>query len=79
MRVQVTAEDIADGYRKDCKNCPVARAISRLMGCEVAVAQEEVVTPVGRYHLPPIVQARIRLFDALGTMEPFEFTLEEKK
>ncbi len=88
MRIDVTEEDIRMGVRGDCGYCPVARAIHRQTGVEVAVendGQAVVYIFNRRIKLLPAVGRFIRRFDDLEVeadarllyIEPFSFELPD--
>jgi len=85
ITIDVCQQDIDHGVRKSCSKCPVARAILRLYPelHVVRVDQGDISLLVEYFRcvftacLPEDVRARIDLFDKLGLMEPFSFTLTQ--
>jgi hypothetical protein len=84
VRVELTAEDIRDGRRRDCFNCPMSRAIGRAVGARVATGAGvayitgQDCTNVDLVVLPDVVRRFMADFD-WGTparLEPFAFDLE---
>lgn len=74
MKIQVTAEDIANGRRSDCHNCPVSLAWNRVMGGDYKVGLGVIVqNSCILFWLPKIAQKFIFDFDAGRPVEPFEF------
>lgn len=83
MRVEVTAEDIANGKQNHCERCPIALALSR------AGAVAPSVFPVNaywaqtqggyrsRHRLPGVARTFIAAFDEAGHVEPFAFDIED--
>lgn len=85
MKIQVTKEDIANGKPKKCARCPVALAIQRataskhgckFLSCTASHATFRINRKVETVGFPNFVSLRISMYDAGGTMEPFEFNLE---
>ena len=90
MIIHVTQEDIVTGCKCEAMNCPVARAIERAIGHEVAVApihKDDEGYPswqVTLYHLPSWqritlpneVKVFARAFDMKQAVEPFTFELD---
>jgi hypothetical protein len=82
-RIEVTAEDIANGVRNDAERCAVARACERagFRGVEVDLGKlsfyddgdEDLVASAT---LPDDVWARIEAFDKGEPVEPFAFDLD---
>ncbi len=54
MLVEVIAEDIANGVKTKCAECPAARAASRVAGYQVCVGPFDIWAPalMGTTHLP---------------------------
>jgi hypothetical protein len=76
MKIEVTADDIAEGVPEDGIGCPIACALNRLTGDRYEVDYEEVTTPDGRViDLPPEARAFIRRFDRGDEVAPFTFEL----
>jgi hypothetical protein len=84
VRVEVTAEDIASGVRKDCSCCPVAIALGRALaldGRHVAVGWEGATiqaSPDAEEHTVKFEDAVgqwMRRFDQGCQVEPFAFDL----
>lgn len=85
--IKVTAEDIAQGNRKEPASCPVAKAISRELGmtANVGISFLHTIDPkhVGdkkavwnKYPTPNKASRFIQRFDRQMPVEPFEFELE---
>lgn len=83
MRIDVTAEDIANGVPRSCDSCPVALAISRVAGKGVI----NVGTTSFRFYtdhypltiggsFPEKVSKFILRFDGHKKVQPFSFELE---
>jgi hypothetical protein len=79
LTVQVTAEDIEKGQRRNTWTCPVCRALWRTTGAKWA-ADSSTCYPLTNRNafipLPPDAITFISTFDATGWGEPFEFQLE---
>lgn len=83
VRVDVTAEDIANGCQHMASSCPVAKAISRALGTSVYVnttggkwgKNSELDLALG-HPLPMVVVQAARKFDRSGEMRPFVFDIE---
>ena len=79
LTVQITAEDIENGVRRNNWLCPVCRALFRLTG-KKWVVEETTCYPLTDRNafipLPPEVITFIATFDATGAGQPFEFSLE---
>lgn len=81
--VNVTAKDIREGERADCRHCPIARALSRrLGGCPVRVLTHSFMYlrsragwAHGKSTLPERAQDFIYSFDMNQEVRPFRFTL----
>lgn len=77
IRVEVTADDILRGRARDCKGCPVARAISRALGVAASVGSmsfflgESPCLP-----LPAPVLEWVGDYDAGRPVAPLSFLLE---
>ena len=79
MRVQVTADDIVHGVRRNMCECPVARALRRAYGSELGVGYGYIIHVPSRAYLdltPDDVTAFIRTFDMGDAVHPFEFELD---
>ena len=86
VKIQVTAEDIEHGTRKDAKCCPIALACKRLEltdpdvcgeysdGIQVRDDGEE--DGYWRYKLPPEAAKFVEDFDAGLPVKPFEFSTD---
>jgi hypothetical protein len=78
MLIEVTVEDIEEGKREDCNNCPVARAISRTLNRpsrEIAVDGVFIEVAGDSFHTPFLVIDFIRAFDDGEPVYPISFTL----
>lgn len=83
MLIQVTNEDIANGKRDDCKHCPVALAVKRVLKedyyCAVDGKYISIYQLNGRFlqnHYTSVIVLRfITMFDTGRNVEPFEFEL----
>ncbi len=81
MKVSVTAEDIANGIRKNCRGCPVALATQRTYETAYVWVNTESITI--DYQDPRIVKTPsdvkrfVLKFDAGEPVFPFEFELED--
>jgi len=83
--INVSKTDIKKGVAGACSSCPVALAISRVLGRPVRVSiggnpshyfrfdDSESMTP--KFPLPPKVRKFIDAFDQGEPVEPFGFTL----
>lgn len=86
--VQVTLEDIDNGFREDCQYCPVARALRRVLLPEfVGEAQQSRISiyNANRQHweeelwscaTPMVANQFINDFDKKREVKPFEFELD---
>ena len=75
MKVQVTEEDIAKGVPLKIHKCPVARAIARVVGKEVRVANLSYSFDGSEFPLPSVAIDFIADFDIGRPVQPFEFEL----
>jgi hypothetical protein len=87
IRVDVTAEDIREGRRRDCLGCPIARATRRASGFiwvyvhnpadwEWAVSLDNDRRELKLIaDLPPEAGIAAKRFDQTGEMSPFSFDL----
>lgn len=75
--VNVTETHIADGYKKNCLHCPIARAISEQLGEVVCVGNSKVYDRYDEFlaFLPETAIDFIRRFDKALTVYPFDFTI----
>lgn len=80
ITIQVTAEDIANGARRNCKACPIALAASRHECFSNAILLEVGAIYISWYdekskavRLPEIAIEFIRDFDKRRDVKPFEF------
>lgn len=79
MIIKVTQDDIWNGIKDDCCNCPVALAIGRRFPVESVAVRSLAITIGGiKFPLPVHVWQWIRKFDTGCAVEPFEFELPEK-
>lgn len=87
VRVDVTADDIAGGDMCNGRSCPVARAITRVVGVPAFVANHGywsplaailggAYTPQDMHQLPRDVWDRVNAYDRTGYMEPFSFEVD---
>lgn len=83
MLIEVTAEDIDAGKRRDCHGCPVATALDRATGERWAVGVDERGRAVARrerfdgwFALPRAASEFVRRFDAGGMPGPFTFEFD---
>lgn len=81
LRVEVTAEDIANGKREDSESCPIALALLRCDGVFGAEVNEDITTVTpddDRLSGSPPKEASdfIDNFDAGNDVEPFAFEIE---
>lgn len=80
LRVEVTAEDIADGRREHCERCPVARAMRRAIGRVVWVGGAGQWGIGNRSPQPKRLPLRvtdfITAFDTGRPVSPFTFNLD---
>lgn len=88
VHVSVTQEDIDNGVQQDCHFCPIARALAREIGPNIAVTARVATYRENEYRLwaaalPPHAQRFISAFDGVygsdrSTVKPLEFDLEFK-
>ncbi len=81
LHVEVTAEDIANGVRKDCRSCPIARALWRCPGVAAPIVGDVWTSViVGGEDLsasmPHEAESFVLAFDKSEPVEPFAFYLE---
>lgn len=84
LTIEVTEEDIREGKRCDCDECPVALAWSRAAGCQWDVGTKSAgPTDTGawahRVPLPPVAATFVRMFDDDLYVKPFSFTVDIPK
>lgn len=80
MRIQVTAEDIANGIPYECEACPVALALKKHspnVDADIIVDADNIWWGEAAYSTPEEVVSFITNFDKGDAVEPFEFYLEE--
>lgn len=83
LKVQVTAEDIAQGIRRVACFCPMADAIARAAGTPCTVGLADFcfydVKPMLKFKLPRIARDFIRNFDDMGpsAVQPIEWAIQE--
>lgn len=80
-RIEVTAEDIAQGIRSEPLQCPVALACTRVLGKPVRVNSVQFSYDIecgSRLFIPTpqVVTDAVNLYDGSGQMEPFAFEWE---
>jgi hypothetical protein len=79
VHVQVTADDIDNGIRRDCWKCPVALALWRATGVKWKVWNATAI-PLGQPDqqivLPPAIWEFIHKFDEWKYPKPMEFDIE---
>lgn len=87
IKVEVTAEDIANGVRGSCRNCPVALAIDRALKLDeyesANVGKRDWIIDNGERGqrdriLPRAARYFIREFDSGGWAKPFTFNIRMK-
>lgn len=79
MKIKVTQEDINEGEKRNCSNCPVSLAIQRAIGNKLVT-----VGSYGSWRINGLKQSNlgekvskwIRGFDKGGDVVPFEFEIE---
>jgi len=81
MRINVTADDIANGVHKDCERCPVALAVKRATGCVNCDVTADTIYATGMpvFTTPRSVQEFIARFDREYPVQPFSFYLKGLK
>ncbi len=75
MTINVTQDDIDKGLRRSWKECPVARAITRITGEVTIVGIGCISTNEGLFSAPQVVKDFVRKFDLLEEVQPFTFEL----
>lgn len=75
--IEVTEEDIRNGFPKSFKACPIARAMRRAFGTQVDVTEYHyyVMGYEAFHHLPLRAQNAIYRYDKTGEMKPFSFSV----
>lgn len=79
LEVNVTAEDIAGGKRCSNQCCPIALALSRVLGAnDVCVGAWSAMSPSANFceRLPDVVQQFIKAYDRGESVEPMSFVVE---
>jgi hypothetical protein len=82
MKILVTADDIENGLRNNCFQCPVALAIfrtlptSRVKVTETRTSIWDMDGRVKVYYTPLTVSQFIRKYDHEQFVEPFSFELD---
>lgn len=80
MKITVTAEDIAYGKVRSCRECPVALAIRRANpSADIYVDGYRIAIDDGRAVTPDIAREFIGAFDGGYPVEPFEFELKPRE
>lgn len=78
MKVSVTTEDIKQGKRVSCRECPVALAVKRIFQDEDNVSVAIYIRVGGvMYEYPEEVVDFICNFDKGSLVEPIEFEMKE--
>lgn len=84
VEINVTQNDIKKGLRFSCRECPVARAMSRKIKppyslfvslSKVSIIRESKERPFAQLELPEIAQDFIRRFDGYVKVAPFKFKI----
>lgn len=87
MKVNVTQEDINNGKRQDCQECPIALAIKRActgsikvwakpLRCMIVTESVTFGTVIKRYDTPEAATVFMSDFDKNLSVQPIEFYLE---
>jgi hypothetical protein len=74
--IEVTAEDIAQGERSDCYACPIALAVKRATGKQVAACHAHVYVGDDKGLLSADARSFVTAFDHNEPVSPFSFDLE---
>ena len=82
--IDVSADDIAAGWRRNCDLCPIARAVRRgtgATGISVAVHRLRMEVEGRIFHgvLPQQAREAITTFDQDLAIKPFSFVLEAEE
>lgn len=76
MKIKVTQTDIETGQRCMSRQCPIARAIHRLVKCDVSVNVVSAEINGKRVALPDSAIEFIDQFDRRKPVQPFEFEID---
>lgn len=77
LKINVTASDIALAKKRDCRKCPVARAINRHLGRKVArVHGDGTITIDKKYYDLRSVIKFVEKYDKDIIVRPFSFYIE---
>ena len=80
MKVKVTLTDIETGTRGDIHRCPVTLALRRASGDPKAWVGRTVLSVGGKsIKSPKTVQKFTENFDLRNPVQPFEFSIPERK
>jgi hypothetical protein len=79
--INVTEEDILHGARSNCMDCPVARAMQRVIGKPIKVGLSRIYVDYDRDTMTVVplndeVSRFIHNFDRFYSVEPFSFQIE---
>ena len=77
MKIDVTQEDIVNGKKKSCDECPIALAMIRAGYKNVSVGSYFISSGNLTYLVPPEVTKFVLDFDAEKPVSPFSFELGE--
>ena len=79
MKIDVLHSDIEYGIKRNCEDCPIARAINRALNNPsrtVEVTHMTVYIGTETFRLPTVATEFIRTFDDEREVRPFSFEME---
>ena len=79
MKITVTAEDIKNGRKKNCRMCPLALAATRTYRMAAWVFKNEVFINGVWAVLPSSAKRFVARFDKRKPVQPFTFELPVEK
>jgi hypothetical protein len=78
IKIEVTQEDIDNGFRASSLGCPIARAVNRVFKTNNAAVLDLVLSVNNRgWHMPEVATEFVHNFDAGKPVKPFVLELAE--
>lgn len=74
--IEVTTADILQGKKDDCRSCPIALAVQRVVKCLVEVVYRQISLDGMHLELPEEANGFIFDFDMGHAVGPFKFDLD---
>jgi hypothetical protein len=76
--IEVTADDISQGERHNCTDCPIARAVVRTLGHSCVIDGVTVEIDCREYYLPKEARAFVARFDDGKPVKPFSCVIGDE-